>query len=72
MLPGEYFTAADIWRLEQTRIFHNHWLLAGHVSALPVAGDYLTLDIAGSSVFVCMVQQANLTRTTISAAFIRR
>ena len=52
MLPGEYFTAADIWRLEQTRIFHNHWLLAGHVSALPVAGDYLTLDVAGSSVIV--------------------
>ena len=46
-LPGEYFTSADIWREEQARVFQNHWLLAGHVSALHYAGDYLTVDVAG-------------------------
>ena len=51
-LPGEYFESAEIWRLEQTRIFRRHWLLAGHVSALPESGSYFLYEVGNDSVLV--------------------
>jgi len=51
-LPREYFTGADIWRLEEERIFHSGWLLAGHVSAMPQNGSYLLHQTGNDSVIV--------------------
>ena len=51
-LRGEYFQSADIWRLEQERIFCRHWLLAGHVSALPESGSYFLHERGNDSVIV--------------------
>lgn len=51
-LPSEYFQSADIWRLEQERIFHRHWLLAGHVSALAQNGSYFLHEVGSESVII--------------------
>lgn len=51
-LPREYFTSADIWHLEQQRIFQDSWQLAGHVSALPEAGSYFLHEVGSDSVIV--------------------
>ena len=51
-LPGEYFASAEIWRLEQERIFRRSWLLAGHVSELPESGSYLLHEVGNESVIV--------------------
>ncbi len=51
-LPGEYFESAEIWRLEQARIFRRSWLLAGHVSELKESGSYFLHEIGNESVVV--------------------
>lgn len=51
-LPGEYFQSADIWRLEQARIFQRHWLLTGHASALSANGSYFLHEAGDEGVIV--------------------
>lgn len=51
-LSGEYFTSDEIYRAEQQRIFATHWLLAGHISQVPRAGDYFVFDVDRESVLV--------------------
>jgi len=51
-LPATYFNSAEIWQLEQERIFRTSWLLAGHISALPLSGSYTLHDAGHDSVIV--------------------
>src|SRR5688572_8812114 len=51
-LPVQYFDSGEIWQLEQSRIFNNSWLLAGHVSALPEKGSYFLHENGNDSVIV--------------------
>src|SRR5262245_52307358 len=60
MLPGEYFENAEIWRLEQERIFRRSWLLAGHVSELPDSGSYFLHESSKESVIVLRDDQGEV------------
>ncbi len=51
-LSGAYFRSAEIWRLEQERIFRRNWLLAGHVSELPQRGSYFLHHSGSESAIV--------------------
>ena len=51
-LPAWIYHSPEFYELEKQYIFRRHWLLAGHTSEVPKAGDYLTLDVAGERAFV--------------------
>ena len=38
--------------LEKEHVFRNHWQIAGHVSDVPNAGDYLTMDVVGERALI--------------------
>ncbi|MDH5306119.1 MAG: Rieske 2Fe-2S domain-containing protein [Myxococcales bacterium] len=43
---------AEFHELEKERVFRRHWLVAGHASEMPKAGDYVTLDVADERALV--------------------
>lgn len=51
-LPGWTYHSKELLRLEQEQIFKTHWQIACHVSDVPNAGDYLTLDICGERALI--------------------
>jgi Rieske 2Fe-2S family protein len=51
-MPQKYFVSPEIFADEQKKIFANEWLLVGHQSQVPKAGDYFLTSIAGESVIV--------------------
>ncbi len=51
-LPGWVYDNAEFTALEKEAIFKRHWLLVGHGSEAPRAGDYLTLDVVGERALV--------------------
>ena len=51
-LPGWTYHDPDFFAAEQDRIFRPSWQIVCHVSELPGAGDYRTLDYLGESVIV--------------------
>jgi Rieske 2Fe-2S family protein len=44
-MSQEYFVSPEIFVDEQRKIFANEWLLAGHQSQIPNAGDYIVVDL---------------------------
>src|SRR2546425_9824277 len=46
------YSDPDVARLEQDRIFDKVPVLAAHVSELPNAGDFVTIDLPGNRVLV--------------------
>jgi len=51
-LPGDYFASVEIFREEREKIFHRHWLLAGHASQVPEPGDFFLFELDDESVVV--------------------
>ena len=51
-LPGWTYTSAELFDLECDTLFRRHWQIVGHVNDIPLAGDYLTLDIVGERALV--------------------
>ena len=51
-LPGDLYTDERLFNDEMTAIFQRQWLYAGHVSQLPNAGDYLTVEVGAESAIV--------------------
>ena len=51
-LPGYLYSDPRIVEEERRRIFYKSWQFVGHVTEVKAAGDYVTADIAGQSVFV--------------------
>ena len=43
-LPARYYTDSHLFEIEKEAIFAKAWQFAGHVSQLPEAGDFITLD----------------------------
>ena len=54
-LPGQFYTDADVYRLDTEHVFSKLWMLVGHVSRIPESGDYFLAEIAGES--ICIVRQ---------------
>ncbi|TDU80020.1 MULTISPECIES: aromatic ring-hydroxylating dioxygenase subunit alpha [unclassified Streptomyces] len=51
-LPGEYYTAPAIFRLEQERIFETMWFCVGRSSELAKPGAFRTVDVGRESILV--------------------
>src|SRR5689334_8244230 len=51
-LAGPFYLSGDIFELEVQRFLSSHWMLVGHASQLPSAGDYCVVDGLGASVIV--------------------
>jgi Rieske 2Fe-2S family protein len=51
-LPQKYFVSPDIFAKEQPEIFAKRWLLFGHQSQIPNAGDYVAQEVNGESLIV--------------------
>ena len=51
-LPQKYFVSPDIFTKEQAEIFSKEWLLVGHQSQIPDAGDYIVQRVNRESLIV--------------------
>jgi len=51
-LPGWTYHSPALLELEKEQVFRNHWQIVGHVSDVPEAGDYLTMDVVGERALV--------------------
>ncbi|MDO9306678.1 MAG: aromatic ring-hydroxylating dioxygenase subunit alpha, partial [Mesorhizobium sp.] len=51
-LPGWAYHSPALLELEKEHVFRNHWQIAGHVSDVPNAGDYLTMDVVGERALI--------------------
>ena len=52
-LPGWSLSQSDaLLELEKEHVFRNHWQIVGHVSDVPNAGDYLTMDVVGERALI--------------------
>ena len=51
-LDQTFYKDIDIYAAEINNIFLKHWLFAGHVSQVPIAGDYFTFEFDTESVIV--------------------
>jgi Rieske 2Fe-2S family protein len=51
-LSQRYFVSPEIFAQEQEKIFSEQWVLVGHQSQIPKAGDYFIADVAGESLII--------------------
>jgi carnitine monooxygenase subunit len=51
-LPGWAYHSNALLDLEKEHVFRNHWQIVCHVSDVPEAGDYLTMDVVGERALV--------------------
>ena len=51
-MPQKYFVSPDIFTKEQAGIFSKEWLLVGHQSQIPDAGDYIVQRVNRESLIV--------------------
>ncbi|MCL6707624.1 aromatic ring-hydroxylating dioxygenase subunit alpha [Pseudomonas sp. R2.Fl] len=51
-LPGWCYHSEALLELEREHVFRTHWQIACHVSDVPEAGSYITLDIVGERVLI--------------------
>ena len=51
-LPGWAYHSDALLELEKEHVFRNHWQIAGHVSDVQEAGDYLTMDVVGERALI--------------------
>src|SRR6266481_9256052 len=51
-LAQRYFVSPEIFAQEQSKIFSKQWILVGHQSQIPKAGDYFSSEVAGESLIV--------------------
>jgi len=59
-LPRKYFVSPDLFANEQHKIFSEKWLLVGHQSQLPDAGDFFVATVAEESLIVVRDQQGQI------------
>jgi Rieske 2Fe-2S family protein len=59
-LPQRYFVSQEIFDRELEAIFATCWVLVGHQSQLPKAGDYFLVDVAGESLIITKDQRSTI------------
>jgi carnitine monooxygenase subunit len=59
-LPGWTYHSPEFLKLEKQNVFLNHWQIVCHVSDLPKAGDYQTLDLLGERAVVVRGEDGEL------------
>jgi phenylpropionate dioxygenase-like ring-hydroxylating dioxygenase large terminal subunit len=53
LVARRIFSSDDIYQREQERIFRRCWLFLGHDSQIPKTGDYVTTQMADTSIILC-------------------
>jgi phenylpropionate dioxygenase-like ring-hydroxylating dioxygenase large terminal subunit len=51
-LDRAFYVAPAVFERDRERVFANHWIMAGHESQIPRAGDYLLFELAGESIIL--------------------
>jgi choline monooxygenase len=51
-LPAPWYTDAELYELERSRVFGDSWLVAGRAADVAEPGSFLTADIAGEPILV--------------------
>ncbi len=51
-LPGWAYHSPALLELEKQHVFRTHWQIVGHVSDVPEAGDYRSIDVVGELALV--------------------
>jgi phenylpropionate dioxygenase-like ring-hydroxylating dioxygenase large terminal subunit len=59
-LPPETYYDPDWFALERARVHEKDWLLLGHVSELPRAGSYLSIDVLDEPLFLVRDEEESL------------
>jgi Rieske 2Fe-2S family protein len=59
-LPQKYFVSPEVFADERLKIFAEEWLLVGHQSQIPNAGDFFIATIANESLIVVRDQQSQI------------
>ena len=59
-LPQKYFVSPELFAEERHRIFSEKWLLVGHQSQIPDAGDFFVITVANESLIVVRDQQCQI------------
>jgi len=59
-LDQRFYTDSAIYSLELERIITRNWILAGHASQLPEAGDFKVLNVANESAIIVRCQDGTI------------
>lgn len=59
-LPAWSYHSEALLELEKEHVFRTHWQIAGHISDVPEAGDYLAFDAVGERALVLRGQDGGI------------
>jgi carnitine monooxygenase subunit len=59
-LPGWCYHSDALLELEKQHVFREHWQIACHVSDVPEAGNYITMDVVGERALILRDQDGTL------------
>ena len=59
-LPRAAYLSDEHFVREAERIFHREWFVVGREEAIPAAGDYLHVEVAGESVLIVRTRSGAL------------
>ena len=59
-LSQKFYKNADIYTSEISNIFHKHWVFAGHLSQVPKAGDYFTVEFDVESIIIVRTKNGDV------------
>ncbi len=59
-LAGAFYDDPEIYERDLARIFHRHWLCAGHASAAAAPGDYFLANAGGEEIIVARGRDGEL------------
>ena len=59
-LDQRFYTDPDIYELEMQRIISRNWIVAGHQSELPGAGDFKVVNVASESAIIVRDNEGRL------------
>lgn len=56
----DLYLSAEVFALERTRLFRRAWLFVGHDSQIPLAGNFITCELAGEPVLMLRREDASI------------
>lgn len=59
-LEAPFYNSQAVYDLDMSEIFHKSWIFAGLTCELPKAGNYITLDVGNTPVFLVRDKENNI------------
>jgi phenylpropionate dioxygenase-like ring-hydroxylating dioxygenase large terminal subunit len=56
----DLYLSAEVFALERARLFRRAWLFVGHDSQIPLAGNFITCELAGEPVLMLRREDASI------------